>query len=164
MAYACTHWAQHHFYSSIWLLDIALMAAQPALRWDKLVRQAHHDGTAYFLWSALFLCKTLLGAPVPEEVLSALQPPAIKGSLVQHLVWEKALTSFHERPDARSLLLQLLLFVRWRWTLAGLFSGVVPSTAWLRQHYAPDRPEAGRIGLLFRHWGALVRLIKVPSP
>lgn len=159
IAYASTHWAQHHFYSSIWLLDIALMAARGDLKWDKLVRQALQDGTAYFLWCALFLSQSLLSAPVPQEVISALQPSFPKGPMVRHLVWEKALTSFHERADARSLVLQLLLFVRWRWTLAGLWHGVVPSGDWLRQHYQPEAGASATPRLMLRHWRRLVGLV-----
>jgi ASC-1-like (ASCH) protein len=159
IAYASTHWAQHHFFSSIWLVDIALMAAQPNLHWDKLVRQAHADGTAYFLWSALFLVHSLFGAPVPGEVLTALQPPFPKGPMIRHMVWVKALTSFHERPDARSLMLQLLLFVTWRWTIAGLLNGIFPSAQWLRQHYEPEAPAAHGPRLMLRHWGNLLRLL-----
>jgi hypothetical protein len=159
IAYASTHWAQHHFYSSIWLLDIALMAARPDLKWDKLVRQAHQDGTAYFLWCALFLSQSLLSAPVPQEVISALQPSFPKGPMVRHLVWEKALTSFHERADSRSLVLQLLLFVKWRWTLAGLLHGVFPSGEWLRQHYQPDARSGSTWKLRVRHWMNLARLL-----
>jgi hypothetical protein len=160
IAYASTHWAQHHFFSSIWLVDIALMAAQPKLHWDKLVRQAHADGTAYFLWSALFLVHALFAAPVPAEVLSALQPPFPKGPMIRHMVWVKALTGFSEQADARSLALQLLLFVKWRWTLAGLLNGVWPSASWLRQHYAPDQAEATTAGLMLRHWKNLARMIR----
>lgn len=160
IAYASTHWAQHHFFSSIWLVDIALMAAQPNLHWDKLVRQAHADGTAYFVWSALFLVHSLFSAPVPAEVLSALQPPFPKGPMIRHMVWVKALTSFHERPDARSLMLQLLLFVRWRWTLAGLVNGVFPSARWLRQHYEPQASGSDVPRLMLRHWGNLLKLIR----
>lgn len=160
IAYASTHWAQHHFFSSIWLVDIALMASQPNLHWDKLVRQAHADGTAYFLWCALFLVHSLFAAPVPTEVLTALQPTSPKGPMIRHMVWAKALTSFHEQADRRSLTLQLLLFMRWRWTLAGLLNGVFPSSRWLRQHYQPDAPETGTFGLMVRHWGNLLRLIR----
>lgn len=160
IAYASTHWAQHHFFSSIWLVDIALMAAQPNLHWDKLVRQAHADGTAYFLWCALFLASSLFSAPVPNEVLSALQPSGPKGPMIRHMVWAKALTSFHERADARSLVLQLLLFVTWNATIAGLINGVFPSGEWLRQHYQPEAPKA-RVGvLMLKHWGNLLRMLR----
>jgi hypothetical protein len=159
IAYASTHWAQHHFFSSIWLVDVALMAARPELDWDRLVRQAHHDGTAHFLWCALFLAQALFGAHVPPEVLTALQPPFPKGALVRHLLWDKTLTSFREQADARSLALQLLLFKHWRWTLAGLYHGVLPSRRWLQQHYEPEGSKAGYARLLARHWRALGGLL-----
>lgn len=157
IAYATTHWAQHHFFSSIWLVDVALMTAQPDLNWDKLVRQAHDDGTAHFLWCGLFLCQALFAAHVPAEVLTALQPPFLKGPLVRHLLWQKTLTSFHEQADARSLVLQLLLFKRWRWSFAGLVDGLVPSHTWLMQHYAPGQ-KRGHAALLLMHWKNLARL------
>lgn len=158
VVYASTHWAQHHFFSSIWLLDIALMASRHDIRWDKLVRQAHLDGTAHFLWCALFLGQSLFMAPVPPEVLTALQPPFPKGPAIRQLVWAKALTSFHEQADSRSLLLQVLLFKHWRWTLAALGQGILPSSTWLAQHYG--RSGGGTLGLLFRHWRNLGQLLK----
>lgn len=160
IAYASTHWAQHHFFMSIWLLDIALMASRPDLKWDKLVRQAHADGTAHFLWAALFLGQSLFSAPVPPEVLTALQPPWAKGVAIRHLVWEKALSTFHERADARSLLLQVLLFKRWRWTLASLVAGVFPSRTWLAQHYGAHEARRSTLALLARHWRNLGRLVR----
>ncbi|MDB5100163.1 MAG: hypothetical protein JWM80_4584 [Cyanobacteria bacterium RYN_339] len=159
IAYASTHWAQHHFFSSIWLVDIALMVTRPELDWDKLVRQAHHDGTAHFLWCALFLAQALFSAHVPPEVLTALQPPFPKGALVRHLLWEKTLTSFQEQADARSLALQLLLFKHWRWTMAGLYHGVLPSKRWLQQHYEPEDVACGHTRLLLRHWRTLGGLL-----
>lgn len=159
LAYASTHWAQHHFYSSIWLVDIALMAARGELNWDKLVRQAHADGVAHFVWAALFSVQLLFAAPVPPEVLTALQPPFPKATIIKHLVWKKTTQSFREEADGRSILLQLLLFASWRWTLAGLFSGLVPSAQWLRQHYEPDG-KTPRHRLLWRHWGNLLRLVR----
>ena len=56
-------------------------------------------------------------------------------------------------------MLQLLLFVKWRWTIAGLLNGVFPSTRWLRQHYAPEAPEAAGATLMLRHWGNLVGMV-----
>lgn len=164
IAYATTHWAQHHFFSSIWVVDIALMAANGHLNWDKLVRQAHDDGTAHFLWCGLFLAEALFGAHIPPEVLTALQPPLFKGPLVRHLLWEKTLTSFRENADARSLALQLLLFKHWRWTLTGLAYGVIPSARWLQQHYAPEAKAPGYARLLLRHWRNLARLLGGRQP
>jgi hypothetical protein len=165
IAYASTHWAQHHFFSSIWLVDIALMASRTDLNWDKLVRQTHQDGTAHFVWCALFLVQALFAAHVPPEVLTALQPPLLKGTLVRHLLWEKTLTSFKEHADARSLGLQILLFKRWRWTLAGLMHGVLPSARWLHQHYDADNPKPHYPRLLLGHWSNLRRmLLGKPDP
>jgi hypothetical protein len=97
---------------------------------------------------------------VPNEVLSALQPSGPKGPMIRHMVWAKALTSFHERADARSLVLQLLLFVTWKATIAGLINGILPSGEWLRQHYQPEAPQ-GRTGrLMLRHWANLARMLR----
>jgi hypothetical protein len=144
---------------SIWLLDIALMASRPDFKWDRLVRQAHADGTAHFLWCALFLGQSVFAAPVPPEVLTALQPSWAKGVAIRHLVWEKGLTSFYERADARSLLLQVLLFKRWRWTLGGLVNGLFPSTTWLAQHYGGEK-RSSKAGLVLRHWRNLASLVR----
>ncbi|HEY9723141.1 MAG TPA: nucleotidyltransferase family protein, partial [Oscillatoriaceae cyanobacterium] len=159
LAYASTHWAQHHFYGSIWLVDIALMAARGDLSWDKLVRQAESDGVASFVWAALFMAQLLFAAPVPPEVLTALQPPFPKATIIKHLVWKKTLQGFREEADGRSILLQLMLFASWRWTVAGLMSGMWPSAQWLRQHYEPDG-KTPRHRLLLRHWGNLLRLVR----
>jgi hypothetical protein len=80
--------------------------------------------------------------------------------MIRHMVWVKALTGFSEQADARSLALQLLLFVRWRWTLAGLLNGVWPSASWLKQHYAPDQPGASAGRLMLRHWGNVFRMVR----
>lgn len=160
LAYASTHWAQHHFYNSVWLLDIALMASRPGLDWQKLVDDAQADGTASFVWVALFLAGSLFGAPVPRAALDALRPPTVRAGLIERLAWAKASTCFEEQADLRSLLLQLALVQRWRWVLGGLWAGLFPSGTWLAQHYVAARGEdAGRLRLLGRHWRRLARLL-----
>lgn len=162
LAYASTHWAQHHFYNSIWLLDIALMASKPGLDWQKLVDDAHADGTASFVWTALSLARSLFAAPVPQAALRALAPKGMRATLIAHLAFTRVAGNYQEKPDARSLLLQLLMVKRWRDAFHGLWAGVWPSTTWLAQHYvAAEAKEApGRLPLLWRHWRTLVGLLR----
>jgi hypothetical protein len=165
LAYASTHWAQHHFYNSVWLLDIALMATRPGLDWQKLVDDAQSDGTGHFVWTALSLAASLYGAPVPRAVLAALRPGPDRAALIERLSWAKASASFAEQADLRSLMLQLALVERWRWALGGLVAGVFPSRDWLRQHYvAASGEQAGRLRLLARHWLRLARMVRGVNP
>ncbi|MEB3223036.1 MAG: nucleotidyltransferase family protein [Candidatus Sericytochromatia bacterium] len=165
LAYASTHWAQHHFYNSVWLLDIALMASRPGLDWQKLVDDAQQDGTANFVWTSLSLAESLYGAPVPRAVLAALRPSRGRAALVERLSWAKASATFEERADVRSLLLQLALVPRWRWALGGLLAGVFPSRDWLCQHYvAASGERAGHLRLLGRHWRRLGAMVFGVNP
>lgn len=163
LAYASTHWAQHHFFNSIWLLDIALMASKPGLDWQKLVDDAHADGTASFVWTTLSLARDLFAAPVPQAALRALAPQGIRATLISHLAFSRAASCYKEDPDVRSLLLQLLMVKRWRDAFSGLWAGVFPSSGWLAQHYvaAGGEKSPGRFPLLVRHWGNLARLLRV---
>jgi hypothetical protein len=159
IAYAATHWAQHHFFSSIWLVDIALFAVRAPIDWEKLTRQTKADGTSGFLWLALFLCVELLQTPVPETSLKSLEPPYPRGGLIRQIAWSKVLTSFKEAPDARSLMLQMLVLPRLRDGMATLLRGVFPSSTWLRQHYQPEGRTTA-MALRLRHWREVARLLK----
>ncbi|MEB3197037.1 MAG: nucleotidyltransferase family protein [Candidatus Sericytochromatia bacterium] len=160
LAYASTHWAQHHFYNSVWLLDIALMAGRPGLDWQKLVDDARTDGTASFIWLTLSLARHLYAAPVPVAALRALAPDSLRVALITQLAWARVAGTFAERADVRSLLLQLLLVDRWRWAFGGLWAGLWPTDTWLRQHYvAASGEKASRLCLLTRHWRRLGRML-----
>lgn len=164
LTYACTHWLQHHAPASIWLVDLAVMAKQGRLDWQRLVAQAKADGTAHALWAGLAAAAAFLHAPVPQEVLISLAPPGLRGRLAWRQLLQVVPSRFSEQVDRHSVLLQLATLPSWRaWGLA-LLRGAWPSATWLAQQAegaakAAPKP-AGAWRLRAQHLGRLLHLTR----
>jgi len=72
------HAHKHDFRRLIWLkdLDLLLRACADRLDWDLVVGLARREGLDASVWFGLRLVETLLGTPVPVEVMARLRPAA----------------------------------------------------------------------------------------
>jgi hypothetical protein len=65
----CVHGAKHLWTNLIWVCDVAeLLHVCKGLDWEWVMRQASTLGSQRMLLLGLFLAKSLLGAPLPEEI------------------------------------------------------------------------------------------------
>jgi hypothetical protein len=108
------HGAKHAWERLAWICDIAELArSRTALDWDDILRQAHRHGGGRTLALGLLLARSLLGAPVPDDVRRrvesdrAVEPLAaeVRGRLFQPI----------QRPAGvlGSALFQLRLLEHW---------------------------------------------------
>jgi hypothetical protein len=77
----CVHGAKHLWTNLIWVCDVAeLLHVCKKLDWEWVMRQASTPGGQRMLLLGLFLAKSLLGAPLPEEIRRQVEAdPAVKG-------------------------------------------------------------------------------------
>ena len=77
----CVHGAKHLWTNLIWVCDVAeLLRVCKGLDWEWVMRQASTPGGQRMLLLGLFLAKSLLGAPLPEEIRTQVEAdPAVKG-------------------------------------------------------------------------------------
>lgn len=76
LVYLALHASNHLLQRLAWLFDLKLrVLASPGLDWGRVVEVARGTAFSHLAWYALEAARRLMGAPVPEEVLSALAPP-----------------------------------------------------------------------------------------
>lgn len=76
LVYLALHASNHLLQRLAWLFDLKLrVLASPGLDWGRVVEVARSTAFSHLAWYALEAARRLMGAPVPEEVLSALAPP-----------------------------------------------------------------------------------------
>lgn len=77
VVHAAAHLAWSHLMESgAWntLRDVATLATSRMLDWGRLVEVARGTGTMHSTYWTLRLARTLVGLPVPDEILGALEP------------------------------------------------------------------------------------------
>ncbi|MCP3104744.1 nucleotidyltransferase family protein [Myxococcus sp. K15C18031901] len=73
--YLSLHAGNHLLQRLAWLFDLKLLARK-GVDWPRVVEAARETGQAPAAWYGWETARRLLGAPVPEEVLTALAPPS----------------------------------------------------------------------------------------
>ncbi|KPL88273.1 nucleotidyltransferase family protein [Ardenticatena maritima] len=113
LLYAAIHFAVNHrlgHFGVRALLDLHVLAQYPHLNWDQIVRDARAWRIQTVVWLVLGLTKHVFDSPVPQDVLTQLQPGKARRSLLQLLHPEHAVLSPADaRPFRRFLLLYLLV-------------------------------------------------------
>jgi putative nucleotidyltransferase-like protein len=65
----CVHGAKHFFKRVEWICDIAeLLAANPAIRWERVIEQATRLRTRRMLFLGLILANQLLDSKIPDQI------------------------------------------------------------------------------------------------
>lgn len=122
-------------------LDRTIRAAGDSLDWAglvELIRRVRLSTAAYLV---LELCACLLDTPVPQTVLRALRPSALRYRLVtraldyQTIVQRRSLRAASRR---RKFLLQLLLVDRLRDVARLIFRTFFPEQEWIAMRYELD--------------------------
>jgi len=84
LVYLALHASNHLLQRLAWVLDLKLLVlARPGLDWGRVVEVARGTAFSHLAWYALEVARGRVGAPVPEEALAALAPPA----------WQRVLAS-----------------------------------------------------------------------
>ncbi|MEZ4863079.1 MAG: nucleotidyltransferase family protein [Caldilineaceae bacterium] len=87
LLYVCLHAAYHHSFQQgvrfLCDLDAIVRRWGPALDWDSIQTQARQQGWRPGLYLTLYLAHTLLAAPIPQQVLHALQPSGFNQEIVR---------------------------------------------------------------------------------
>jgi hypothetical protein len=82
LVYLAIHASNHLLQRLAWLFDLKLLVlARPGLDWRRVVEVARGTAFPHLAWYALEAARRLVGAPVPDEALEALAPPAWQRTL-----------------------------------------------------------------------------------
>lgn len=76
LPYLCWHTANHQFPRLLWLCDIAqvIKVYGQSINWDSVIERSEKWKIRRAVYYSLYLAKSVLGAQVPERVLSSLRP------------------------------------------------------------------------------------------
>jgi hypothetical protein len=92
LVYLALHASNHLLQRLSWLFDLKLLVlANPRLRWPRVVEVARATALPHLAWYALEAASRLLGAAVPQEVLSELAPPRWQRQLASRFFSEPRL-------------------------------------------------------------------------
>jgi Uncharacterised nucleotidyltransferase len=91
----CTHSSKHLWTKLAWVSDVAeVIRANPDLDWKALFKRARKLGGERMLLLGLYLAHELVGAKVPEDVLSRADTPAVR-----ELAAQSRQLMFRNRPE-----------------------------------------------------------------
>lgn len=146
----------HQFTYPCWLrslLDIHLLVNQGNPQWEVLVASARAWNVQTVTWTVLTLAQTLLGTPIPAEVLATLAPSTTRQAIIRRLDLGRTILEAHPADyRLRRYVVQLALTDRPLDSLRLMGRALFPDSAWLRARY-PDQPDAR---LPLHHWRRLV--------
>jgi hypothetical protein len=146
----------HQFTYPCWLrslLDVHLLVEQGAPDWEVLVATAQAWRLQTVTWTVLSLAQTLLGTPIPTEVLAALAPHSIRQAMIRRLNLERTILEAHPADyRLRRYAVQLALTDNPLDSLRLMRRALFPDSAWLRARY-PHHPLSR---LPLHHWRRLV--------
>ena len=96
------HMRKHRYVGLRWLCDVAELVRRhtAALDWPYVLSTARTAGLRVLLYTSLQLAERLLQAPVDAGVLRALEPSALRRSLLQSVLTQNALLMPVERDEA----------------------------------------------------------------
>ena len=89
LLYLCAHGAKHQWSRLCWIVDVTqLLHTQPTIDWDGLLKTAKRNGCRRTLFLGLRLAHTLLGADIPQEVLTQMRHDDSADALAQGICRE----------------------------------------------------------------------------
>lgn len=138
----------HLFAALVWLVDVDrfIRKFQGEIAWDDLRTRARRFGCATCLWHGLGLAKQLLGTPVEDSVLRALQPGTLRASLVERWLTPQTLLRGLTPPkQPRMQALQMLLLDTAGADIRSLWQGLFPPRQWLQWRYRTSHPVMLRL-------------------
>lgn len=133
----------HLFAALIWLVDLDRFVRKfrGEIAWEDLAARARTIGCATCLWHGLGLAKDLLGTPVEDGVLRALEPGALRARLVRWwLAPQRVLRGMSPPAQPRMQALQMLLLDTPGADLRSLWQGLFPPRQWLQWRYRTSHP------------------------
>ncbi len=139
---------QHPFIGLLQLCDVAelIKLKENELDWQVLLKTSRNGRIATATYYLLSSSKKLLGAPIPDWVLTALAPNLLKRSLLDTLVIKGGfLIKCPTYSVASRYLLQILMLDKMINTLSLLWQAVFPPLEWLAVYY--ERPRAKKLYL-----------------
>lgn len=146
----------HQFTYPCWLrsvLDIHLLVNQGKPQWEGLVASARVWKLQTVTWTVLTLAQTLVGTPIPAEVLASLAPSAARQAIIRRLELERTILEAHPADyRLRRYAVQLALTDHPLASLRLMGRALFPDSAWLRARY-PNQPDTR---LPLHHWRRLV--------
>src|SRR5206468_10140801 len=86
VAYVALHAAFHGCHRFLWLLDVAKIASDPEMDWDRTARRLERWRFGAGGYLVLALARTWAGAEVPLEELRPLRPRALTRAAFRRLV------------------------------------------------------------------------------
>lgn len=115
-------------------LDVErIVRAYPDLDWPLFLERVTALEVKTAVYFSLLIPHELFGTPIPEQVLTALRPPAWKERLISRWLDRVGLFNPHEQKFSKPgyIIFNSLLYDDFRGLLRGLF----PSGTWMRERY-----------------------------
>lgn len=86
LLYLCAHGAKHRWTHLCWVADVAeVLRTRPGLDWEALLTAAKRSGCQRKLFIGLYLAKTLLQAPIPENVWDRIRRNKLAAAMAENL-------------------------------------------------------------------------------
>jgi len=146
----------HQFTYPCWLrslLDIHLLVTHGAPQWENVVASAQVWRLQSVTWTVLTLAHSLLGTPIPAEVLAQLAPHPTRQAMIRRLNLERTILEAHPSDyRLRRYAVQLALTDNPLDSVRLMTRALFPDTAWLRTRY----PDQKSLRLPLHHWRRLV--------
>ena len=139
---------QHPFIGLLQLCDVAelIKLKENELDWQVLLKTSRNGRIATAAYYFLSSSKELLGAPIPDWVLTALAPNLLKRNLLDTLVIKSGfLIKCPTHSVASRYFLQILMLDKMIDTLSFLWQAVFPPLEWLTAYY--KRPKSKKLYL-----------------
>ncbi len=138
----CLHTAKHSYVRApgfrLHLDVVRIVDAYPDLNWAVFVERVTKLQVKTATFFSLVIPHELFDTPIPAQVLTQLQPPRWKESLLRRMIKKAGLFNPHEKKFNRAeyIFFNALLYDDWR----GLWRGVFPNRAWMQAHYNFQNP------------------------
>jgi hypothetical protein len=85
LLYLCAHGTKHRWARLCWVADVAQVLRTHAIDWDKLLKTAESTGSRRILFMGLHLARTLLGASVPDNVLTRMRSDTTAAAMARRI-------------------------------------------------------------------------------
>lgn len=153
LLYLCWHTANHHFPRLIWLCDVAqvIKAYGENINWDIIIERSKRWKIRKTVYCSLYLTKNVLGAQVPEKVLSNLQLSKIETQIFQFIIlnMEHKEGIMQIRNSLLTIALQLLIIDRLKdqvfFFLNYVWELVFPGISYIKVRYSISKPRLAKL-------------------
>lgn len=114
-------------------LDVDRIVRRQPIDWETFAERVVALQVKIAVYFSLAIPRAIFQTPIPDEILARLQPPAWKARLIQRWLERAGLFNPDERKFGRLgyVVFTALLYDDWR----GLWRGIFPSRAWMRERY-----------------------------